>query len=240
MVPLPSGGRPSRAWDLRSRREKPITNVFLPGNVMAMDAKPPYLYVACGETTVNVYDLRMITPGTPYQVEPHRHFESPLTHQIKSISGFPNNTGFAIGTMGGRVAMMHLDKADMNLNFAFSCHTDDEYVYPINDISFHPLYDSFATCGADGRFCIWDRNRRQMMKSFAKNPYPISFGSFNSEGDLFAYSTNFEWGAVGGKQSPDAKPEPGSNKVFVHYVEEAEVKPKEDLLAASTTGLLGR
>jgi mRNA export factor len=148
-----------------------------------MDVKPPYLYVACGDVHIHVYDLRKITPGTPYQVEPYRNLESPLSHQIKSISGFPDNTGFAIGTLGGRVAMMHLDKKSTAQNFAFACHRDDEFVYPINDIDFHPIYDCFATSGADGTYCFWDRNRRQLMKSFAKNPQPLSFGRFNSEGE---------------------------------------------------------
>ena len=48
--------------------------------------------------------------------------ESPLKFQTRCITCFPDSTGFAIGSIEGRVGIHYLTKVPGKDSFAFKCH----------------------------------------------------------------------------------------------------------------------
>jgi mRNA export factor len=44
-----------------------------------------------------------------------------------------------VGSIEGRVAVQHLDDAQSGKNFTFKCHRDNNEVYSVNSIQFHPV-----------------------------------------------------------------------------------------------------
>ena len=104
------------------------------------------------------------------------------------MSCFPDATGYALGTVEGRVAIQsvfrsrasdpcslytarrHIDEKAAASNFTFKCHRKDSptskqsTVFAVNDISFHP-YGTFSTSGADGTINFWDKESKTRLKS---------------------------------------------------------------------------
>ena len=76
---------------------------------------------------------------------------------------------------------------DSSKNFAFKCHRDNQDIYAVNCITFHPTYGTFATTGSDGTFNFWDKDSRQRLKQFGKASAPT--GAFNRDGTIFAYAS---------------------------------------------------
>jgi mRNA export factor len=82
-----------------------------------------------------------------------------------------DNPGFAIGSIEGRVGIQYIEdttNSTPSKNFSFKCHRDEKTipnVYPVNAISFHPIYGTFSTSGADGTYYFWDKDSKQRLKS---------------------------------------------------------------------------
>jgi WD40 repeat protein len=58
---------------------------------------------------------------------------------------------------------------DQAKNFAFKCHrientNGSSQTHAVNDISFHPVFGTFATVGSDGGVNFWDKEARQRLK----------------------------------------------------------------------------
>lgn len=71
-----------------------------------------------------------------------------LTRACSVCSPF---SGFAIGSIEGRVGIHHLSEQASVANFAFKCHRkEDKDVYSVNAIAWHPRHGTFATVGGDG------------------------------------------------------------------------------------------
>jgi mRNA export factor len=81
-------------------------------------------------------------------------------------------------------------------NFAFKCHRDGNEIYAVNVIAFHPTFGTFATAGSDGTFNFWDKDSKQRLKPFGKCALPISAGTFNMDGSIFAYAVSYDWSKV--------------------------------------------
>jgi len=142
--------------------------------------------IGTAERKVLIYNLA--NPGTPY-----REVESPLKFQSRCISCFPDKTGFAIGSIEGRVAIHHVNQNDSAKNFAFKCHRQGNDVYAVNDITFNAQFGTFATCGSDGTFNFWDKDSKQRLKAFKQCYLPVCCGAFNQDGTLFAYAVGYDW-----------------------------------------------
>ena len=101
--------------------------------------------------------------------------DSSLKYQTRCIKFFnPNPYGIAIGSIEGRVAIEYLNDIGIPIpddnkkkKYAFKCHrsVNNDTIYPVNDIVFHPRYGTFATGGADGTVVTWDGNNKKKMKS---------------------------------------------------------------------------
>jgi len=204
-------------WDLRSSSSVHNINVE---RVYSMDAKFPLFVVATAERPIHIYDLRKLN-------EP-KTIPSPLKYQTRVVSCFPDKTGFAVGSIEGRVAIQYVEDKDSNKNFAFKCHREGNEIYPVNVISFHPLYGTFATAGSDGCFNFWDKDSKQRLKPFVKCPLPISAGNFNMDGTIFAYATSYDWY----KGSEFYNPSYQKNVILLHSTSDLEIKNR----ASSKTG----
>ena len=100
--------------------------------------------------------------------------------------------GYAAGSVEGRIAIEYFPDSiqDNENNFSYKCHritkeTTGEkisYIYPVNDISFHPHYHTFASCGSDGMIKTWDPKARRKLwkKQFDCGLTAISFSNGKS------------------------------------------------------------
>ena len=70
---------------------------------------------------------------------------------------FFSRKGYVLSSIEGRVAVEYLDPSPevQKRKYAFKCHRnkdgDVEHIFPVNAISFHKEYNTFATGGSDGK-----------------------------------------------------------------------------------------
>jgi len=198
-------------WD--GRQQNPAASVALPERVYCMDVRFPLAVVGTADRHIVIFDLRK-----PQQA--YKTFTSPLKYQSRCIACFPDKTGFALGSIEGRVAIHHVEDKDSGKNFAFKCHRDGNNIFAVNDIAFHPVYGTFATCGSDGTFNFWDKDSKQRLKPFARVTQPIPCCAFNSDGKIFAYASSYDWS----KGSEFYNPQTAKNYIFLHAVQDNEIK----------------
>jgi mRNA export factor len=202
--------RKLKFWDCRS--PTPAGVMELPERVYAMDVRDTMLVVATANRQMLVYDCQ----GQPRE---HTRKESPLKYQTRCVSVFTDKTGFAVGSIEGRVGIHYVHKVPGKESFAFKCHRQDTNVYAVNAIAFHSHFGTFATCGADGIINFWDKDNKQRLKGFPAIQRTISAAQFNTQGNMFAYASSYDWS----KGSMNLQP---GNDIFIHPVVEEEVRPK--------------
>jgi len=186
-----SWDRTVKFWDVSSPPTgTPIGVLQMPDRVYAMDVVGYVMVVATAERHLLVYDLR--NPSQPF-----RQKHSPLKYQSRSIAIFPDQTGFCVGSVEGRVAIEHIQDADLPKNFAFKCHrqnadTKEPELYGVNSLAFHPV-GTFATAGGDGAFNFWDKDAKHRLKAFQRASQAVTAAAFNHDGALYAYAVAYDW-----------------------------------------------
>jgi cell cycle arrest protein BUB3 len=151
--------------------------------------------------------------------------ESSLKYQTRTIRCFVDSTGYALSSIEGRVSVEYFDanSSIQEKKYAFKCHrTKEEGVetlYPVNAISFHPKYGTFATGGSDKIVNVWDGFNRKKLVSFSAYPASVSSLSFNVDGSLLAVASSycFEKGEV---------ENPPKDEIYIRKLNEKQVKPK--------------
>lgn len=150
-------------WDLR--QQQPVMTINLPDKCYCSDVYGPMAIVSGANRFIKVYNL----DNQPQEV---KSIESPLKYQHRCVSIFldknnKNPTGFALGSIEGRVAIQYIEAQHPKDNFTFKCHRSQpsqpnqpQDIYAVNDIAFHPLYMTLATVGSDGKFSFWDKDNR--------------------------------------------------------------------------------
>ncbi|GIX63649.1 mitotic checkpoint protein, BUB3 family protein [Babesia caballi] len=148
-----------------------------------------------------------------------------LKFQYRSIKCFPDNRGFALGSIEGRVAWEYFSRSDDSLSqqYAFKCHRNktsqtSDVAFSVNSIDFHPRYGTFVTGGADGLVCAWDGVSRKRLWRTTSLPAAVSSVSFNSTGDKLAIAISDIFQLNG---SPAALP-----SVLVRGINSDECKPR--------------
>jgi len=230
MLQTGSWDKTIKYWDVRQQTGNPTLSVPLTERVYSADVKFPLSIVATAEKTIVIYDLRK--PNVEFKKMP-----SPLKFQTRVVSCFPDKTGFAIGSIEGRVGIHHIEDRDQSKNFAFKCHREDfsaagkigtggskppVEIYSVNVFTFHPVHGTFATAGSDGAFNFWDKDSKQRLKQFSRSNAPITAGCFNQDGQMFAYSVSYDWS----KGIEGYSPQTQKNYVLIHAAVDAETKPK--------------
>lgn len=112
-------------------------------------------------------------------------------------------------------------------NMSFKCHRDpvksnNVNIWTINAVSTHPKYGSFSSGGSDGSFNFWDKESKTRLKTFPGIGGSISATDFNGDGTIFAYAVSYDWHQGYAFNKPDYP-----NKVMLHAVDDASVKPKK-------------
>mmetsp|Transcript_16540 Transcript_16540/g.18374 ORF Transcript_16540/g.18374 Transcript_16540/m.18374 type:complete len:354 (+) Transcript_16540:112-1173(+) len=211
-----SGGwdKKLKFWDARS--PNPVGVLDMPDRIHSMDAIDNLLVVACANRQIISYDVS----GQPRE---HSRKESPLKFQSRCITCFPDRTGFALGSIEGRVAIQYLQKVqNKDLSFAFKCHRQESNVYAVNDICFNKQFGTFATVGADGVVNFWDKDNKQRLKSFPQIEKSIACANWNAQGNILAYASSYDWSKGSSFHTPTTPDE-----IFLHYTPEEEIKPKK-------------
>ncbi|KDE04671.1 Poly(A)+ RNA export protein [Microbotryum lychnidis-dioicae p1A1 Lamole] len=213
-----SWDRTIKYWDLRT--PNPVGAVQLAERCYTMDVRGNLMVVGTAERKIQIINLQ--SPTTVFKT-----LDSPLRWQTRVVSCFPDASGYALGTIEGRVAIQHLDEKMQSANFTFKCHRKDgpapsksQTVYAVNAISFHPL-GTFTTAGSDGTWHSWDYSAKTRLKSFDFKGGPIVATDFNSTGSIFAYAVANDWSQGHTGNRPDF-----INKVFLHPCKDDEVKPR--------------
>ncbi|KAG6853599.1 hypothetical protein C0991_002922 [Blastosporella zonata] len=219
-------------WDLR--QSNPVATVNLPERCYSFDLQFPLMVVGTAGQGIQIYDINNLK--TPYKT-----IESPLHAQTRVVKCF-RPAGFAIGSVEGRVGIEHAEDKDRGANFTFKCHRRDvapnsnvkehiSTVFPVNDISFHPVHETMSTAGSDGTISIWDKDSRSRLKVFDNAGAPIVSTAFNHDGRILAYAVAYDWykGHMG--MVPDHP-----NKVMLHACKDEEVARKSGPPRTSSQG----
>jgi cell cycle arrest protein BUB3 len=150
------------------------------------------LVVGTTDRHVIIYDVRSLS-------QPEQRRESSLMNQTRIIRGFPDTTGYALGSIEGRVAVEYFNP-DPNVQknkYAFKCHRKTvgktQVLYPINAMAFHPKYGTFATGGCDGIVNVWDGANKKRICLYPTYATSISALNFNSTGDKLAVAASYTW-----------------------------------------------
>ena len=198
-------------WD--ARQPNPVGVIDLPERCYSLDIRGNLMAVATAGRHIIAYDVS----GQPRE---HSRKESPLKYQTRCIACFPDTTGFAVGSIEGRVGIHYIQKVSGKDSFAFKCHRQDNKVFPVNGICFHP-YGTFATIGGDGVVSFWDKDHKQRLKGFPAINRTISCANFNAQGNMFAYASSYDWSKGSSFYAPGTP-----NEIYIHYVPDDEIKPK--------------
>jgi len=181
-------------WDLRS--SAPILTITLPERCYCADVDYPMAVVGTAGRGIIIYQL----DNNPRQF---KVAESPLKYQHRCISIFKDKkkqpTGYALGSVEGRVAIQFVQPSTPKENFTFKCHRSNgipagyQDIYAVNDIAFHPVHGTLATVGSEGTFSFWDKDSRTKLKPSEPMEQSITKCCFNSNGQIFAYSVSYDW-----------------------------------------------
>uniref|UniRef100_A0A8C3AC25 Rae1 protein homolog n=1 Tax=Cyclopterus lumpus TaxID=8103 RepID=A0A8C3AC25_CYCLU len=215
--------RTTAFWDTRS--PNPMMSLQMPERCYCADVVYPMAVVATAERGLIVYQLEN-------QPSEFRRIDSPLKHQHRCVAIFKDKqnkpTGFALGSIEGRVAIHYINPPNpAKDNFTFKCHRSNgtntatpQDIYAVNAISFHPVHGTLATVGSDGRFSFWDKDARTKLKTSEQLDQPITACCFNSNGNIFAYASSYDWSKGHEYYNPQKK-----NYIFLRNAAE-ELKPR--------------
>lgn len=211
-----------RYWDMRS--PNPVGTVELPERLYAMDTCQKLLVAGTAEKKFVIINLD--SPTVKF-----RETTSPLRWQTRLISCFIQGDGYAVGSIEGRCAIQYVsDSEQKSKGFSFKCHRElknvggrqENKIFSLNAICFHPVQGTFATCGNDGTVTAWDKDTRHRLKAFNSINGCISAANFNKAGTLFAYAKSYDWSKGYSYSKPDNPIE-----IKVHQVKEEEVQKKK-------------
>lgn len=208
---------PRAAGSSSSSSSSSIAMCAQPGKVFALAISGYRLVVGTSERHVQVYDVRNTA-------QPEQRRVSSLKHQTRAIRIAPDQQGFVMSSIEGRVAVEYFDMspAQQARKYAFKCHrttvNETQYVFPVNALAFHPVFGTFATGGCDSLVAVWDGEQKKRVTQFAAFPTSIAALDFNRDGSLLAVASSYTY-EEGEKDHP-------ADNVFIRQVQESEVRPK--------------
>ncbi|PSK59438.1 hypothetical protein B9Z65_3762 [Elsinoe australis] len=217
----------------------PPAVVSIPAKPHAVSLSPTKLVVAMASRQVFIYNLaalRLLTSQTaPSQenptnnlaIEPWQQRESALKYMTRSVSCMPNDEGFAISSIEGRVGVELFDPSQESQarKYAFKCHRttteDEDVVYPVNALAFHPVKTSvFASAGGDGTVILWDGDNKRRIRAFPAFASSVAAVAWGGDGKVAAIGTSP--GFEDGTEEIDTS----MIKVYIRAVSEGELKAK--------------
>ncbi|XP_019711007.1 mitotic checkpoint protein BUB3.3 isoform X2 [Elaeis guineensis] len=147
-----------------------------------------YLLAAVG-IAVKVYDLRNLKG-------PVLSKESSVDFHVKCVRSFSSNQGYAVGSIDGCVALKYFDPPkECEMGCVFRCHPKSKngryHLVAVNDIGFHPRYDTFVTGDDDGYAIIWDAQSRKKVFELQRYPSSVASLSYNYSGQFLAVASSY-------------------------------------------------
>eukprot|EP00752_Nemacystus_decipiens_P001274 g1270.t1 len=133
LVASASWDKTVKFWDTRSSTPAAVVNLC--ERAYSMDTKGAMMVVATADRKICVYNLGQWTNGPA----PQTMTDSPLRYQTRCVSIFPDQQGFAVGSIEGRVGIEYFSEqaakaqvaggykpvstyGSTKLSFAFKCH----------------------------------------------------------------------------------------------------------------------
>eukprot|EP00761_Pharyngomonas_kirbyi_P013643 gb/GECH01013672.1/.p1 GENE.gb/GECH01013672.1/~~gb/GECH01013672.1/.p1 ORF type:complete len:333 (+),score=61.79 gb/GECH01013672.1/:1-999(+) len=207
-----------RYWD--TRQSNPVAEVDIPDKAVSASHFGNLFVLAYGPKHVAAFDMQQ--PTTP-QVT----FESKLSYQTRCLAVFTQGPpGFVMASIEGRASVRYIDEKTHTNAFTFKCHRKDAQrgqpakLFPVNDIAVHRQYGTFATVGADGVYCFWDKDAKQRLRQFnTEGQLPVVSCDFTQDGKLFAYAKGYDW-----SQGPDNYVK--DTAIYCHIMSEEEIKAR--------------
>ncbi|CAL5003748.1 unnamed protein product [Urochloa decumbens] len=151
-----------RYWD--TRQPNPVHIQQLPERCYALTVNYPLMIVGTADRNLVVFNLQ--NPQTEF-----KRIQSPLKYQTRCLAAFPDQQGFLVGSIEGRVGVHHIDDSQQSKNFTFKCHREGNDIFSVNSLNFHPVHHTFATAGSDGAFNFWDKDSKQRLLVDALFPF---------------------------------------------------------------------
>ena len=234
----------SSSWDSTLQIHRPGTgsdpsslpaSVPLPHKPFSISLSSTKLVVAMASRALHIYDLTALTlltdesDGTltnKVQVEPWQRRESSLKFMTRCVSCMPDDAGYASSSIEGRVAVEWFDPSPESQarKYAFKCHRQAvdgvDVVYPVNALSFHPEYGTFASGGGDGVVALWDGIAKRRIRQYQKYSASIAALSFSGDGRYLAV------GISPGFEDGKEEMQEGTVQIYVRMFAESEAKGK--------------
>ncbi|KAG1659361.1 Mitotic checkpoint protein BUB3 [Nymphon striatum] len=186
-----------------------------------------YTLAVCGDkVVVGTSNRRVLVWDLKNMSNPQQRRESSLKYQTRCIRCSPNKQGYILSSIEGRVAVEYLDPSPeiQKKKYAFKCHrikeNGVENIYPVNAISFHNSYNTFATGGSDGFVNIWDGFNKKRLCQFHRYPTSIASLCFSNDGGVLAIASSFMHET---EEEPENIPE---DAIYIRHVTDQETKPK--------------
>ncbi|KAI5804390.1 WD40-repeat-containing domain protein [Geopyxis carbonaria] len=209
-----------RMFDPRSSTPETSTHKQ-PHKIYALSSAGNIVVCAMANRALYLYDLRNMA-------EPWQRRESSLKFMTRTVQCMPNAQGYASSSIEGRVAVEFFDPSEesQKRKYAFKCHRQVEngvdVVYPVNALSFHPVYGTFASGGGDGVVSLWDGMAKRRLRQYQKYAGSIAGLSFDKDGRHLAIASSggFEDGRDDGISPPE------TIKVVIRELAEGEGKGK--------------
>ncbi|KAG2377085.1 Protein RAE1-like protein [Vigna angularis] len=216
MWPLTSGGQPMTV----AMHDAPVKD-------LAWIPEMNLLATGSWDKTLKYWDTRQPNPVHTQQL-PDRCYAITVKHPLMVVGTADRNLivfnlqNPQVGSIEGRVGVHHLDDAQQTKNFTFKCHRENNEIYSVNSLNFHPIHHTFATAGSDGAFNFWDKDSKQRLKAMQRCSQPIPCSAFNNDGSIFAYAVCYDWS----KGAENHNPATAKNYIYLHLPQESEVKGK--------------
>ncbi|KAK2458586.1 protein RAE1 [Trifolium repens] len=117
-----------------------------------MSVRHSLMVVGTADRNLIVFNLQ--NPQTEY-----KRIVSPLKHQTRCVAAFPDQQGFLVGSIEGRVGVQYLhEDAQENKSYTFKCQRQNNDLYSVNSLNLHPVHHTFASTGSDGAFNFWEKD----------------------------------------------------------------------------------
>ncbi|RCK65897.1 Mitotic checkpoint protein BUB3 [Candida viswanathii] len=217
-----------------TRQQKPRLVFSNKRKIFTVDTTDTHLVLGLQKNIIEIYDIKKL--DVPVDTR-----EAGLKYQIKDIKSFPNQQGFALATIDGRVSVDYFstDAGFLEENrFTFKCHrhhdkeTGVDLVYPVNTLAFNKRHGTLFTGGSDGHVCLWDFDKRKRMKNFPvflsaeEEPESVAKLVLNGLDSLLAVATSDD-NYIRKRRLSESESSRTPSRIYVKCFSENECRPKK-------------
>lgn len=203
----------------------PLNEKTFSGKIVDIDSKNDLIFVSLSTNYVSAYSIydfssviiskqtssyggsymdnkyKSSSMGMGYQsASSDQKYNLKASAQIRRIATLNAETIVAIANILGKVEISHIYKENsistrVEPSFSFRAHRVGKYLYPINAMLFHPIFQkTLVTAGADGNIFLWNLNTKARIKAAGPSKeWSITSLCFDKTGRFLAYSVGYDW-----------------------------------------------